>query len=405
MTGSVLGEITAPQGTWTVRQDGGVADTDWTSVDWNGEPQGAEPSGTSIVLEGRAADSEAALDAAAFQPLTNGAATGLQGRYVDVRATLAPAPDGTSPVLSDVRIQGRPVTVSIGDDSVVEGETAELTISRPAPGNGDVSGFWTTADGSAEHPGDYPETTGSFLIPAGESSTTVTVDTNDDAVDEPLESFSVNLTNVTGAVVEDGEGTVEIVDNDRNGRFTCRASALRAPLVGEPRLGNVPNDPCRDEAHSLATVYRGELLGGASVRASALEARTDQTPDDLASSPPSDGDSARATATVARASVVVAGISLDADAVSSSASARCSDGSVARSGSTSIAKLRLNGAVVDARDPVSIPLGIGTLHLNQVSHEDGEVVARAVHLDLSGTANDVVIGESRAGAVGNPCVV
>ncbi|HWH01335.1 MAG TPA: hypothetical protein VNV66_18945 [Pilimelia sp.] len=105
MTGAVLGEITAPVGTWTVVQDGGHAGTPWGRITWNAEPAGSVPAGTGITVQARAADTEAGLAAEAFAPVGNGAAFALTGRYIEVRAALRAAPDGTSPVLSDLRVQ------------------------------------------------------------------------------------------------------------------------------------------------------------------------------------------------------------------------------------------------------------------------------------------------------------
>lgn len=105
MTGSVLGEITAPFGTWSVVQDGGVNARPWGKVTWNTEAQGSIPPGTSITVEARAADTEADLAGQPFQEVSNGVAFSLTGRYIGVRATLRASPNGTSPVLSDLRIE------------------------------------------------------------------------------------------------------------------------------------------------------------------------------------------------------------------------------------------------------------------------------------------------------------
>ncbi len=105
MTGSVLGEITAPVGTWSVVQDGGVAGQTWGTVTWNTEPQGSVPPGTSITVEARTADTEAGLSGQSFSPVSNGVKFAQVGRYIEVRATLTAAPSGASPVLSDLRIK------------------------------------------------------------------------------------------------------------------------------------------------------------------------------------------------------------------------------------------------------------------------------------------------------------
>jgi streptogramin lyase len=105
MTGSVLGEVTAPVGTWSVVQDGGVAGQTWGRITWNTEAQGSVPPGTSITVEARASDTEAGLAGESFVPVGNGALFSLTGRYIEARATLRASPNGTSPVLSDLRIQ------------------------------------------------------------------------------------------------------------------------------------------------------------------------------------------------------------------------------------------------------------------------------------------------------------
>ncbi|SDD89136.1 NHL repeat-containing protein [Actinokineospora iranica] len=105
MTGSVLGEITAPVGTWSVVQDGGAAGHAWGTVTWNTEPQGSVPAGTSITVEARTSDSEAGLANEAFAEVANGVQFAKIGRYIEVRATLRANAAGDSPVLSDLRIK------------------------------------------------------------------------------------------------------------------------------------------------------------------------------------------------------------------------------------------------------------------------------------------------------------
>lgn len=96
-------------GFWNVTNDGGSNDIEWNSVSWNTEPEAFEPPGTSITVGARADNDPNALPILPFTPLTNGASpTGLSGRYIEVRATLTAAPDGTSPVLSDLSIAAVP---------------------------------------------------------------------------------------------------------------------------------------------------------------------------------------------------------------------------------------------------------------------------------------------------------
>ena len=105
MTGAQLFGSTAPQGSWTVTQDGGSPGTPWSTIGWNSEPQGFVPAGGSITVEARSADTEAALGSQSYAAVTNGGALTLTGQFIQVRVTIKAAPDGTSPVLSDISIR------------------------------------------------------------------------------------------------------------------------------------------------------------------------------------------------------------------------------------------------------------------------------------------------------------
>jgi hypothetical protein len=117
MTGAVVVGSTSPQGFWTVVQDSGIPGFEWGRVTWNTEPEGSEPAGSEIVVEARAADTEAGLGGQPFQVVANGELFSLFGRYIEVRATLKAASGGTSPVLSDIRIQPPAVAVDIKPES------------------------------------------------------------------------------------------------------------------------------------------------------------------------------------------------------------------------------------------------------------------------------------------------
>jgi hypothetical protein len=104
MTGQQLLSATAPQGTWTVVQDGGAAGTKWGKIVWNTEARGSQPPGTDIIIEVRAADTQAGLGSQPFVAVANGAEFSLTGRFLEVRVTLRPDANGNGPILSDVRI-------------------------------------------------------------------------------------------------------------------------------------------------------------------------------------------------------------------------------------------------------------------------------------------------------------
>jgi hypothetical protein len=104
MTGAQLLSETAPQGTWTVVQDGGAAGTSWGQIVWNTEARGSQPPGTEIIVEVRAADTQAGLGSQPFITVSNGAPFSLTGRFLEVRVTLRPDAAGNGPILSDVRV-------------------------------------------------------------------------------------------------------------------------------------------------------------------------------------------------------------------------------------------------------------------------------------------------------------
>ncbi len=106
MTGSVSLRATSPRGVWRIGHDAGLAGTAWRSISWNTELGGAVPAGTSIAVQARASDSLVDLGITPLMPIDAGAPLSIAGRYIEIVVTLRPAPDGTSPVLSDLVLVG-----------------------------------------------------------------------------------------------------------------------------------------------------------------------------------------------------------------------------------------------------------------------------------------------------------
>ncbi|TDG15253.1 retention module-containing protein, partial [Seongchinamella unica] len=131
---------------------------------------------------------------------------GTQGDTAVVTITVLAEPAPPPPVL--------PV-INIGDDVVVEGNTAEVTISLDKTWSEDVQVDFITSDGTAVASvlgGDYDAKSGMVTIPAGSTSVVVTFVTNEDNLREPTEFFNVTLNNAVNAVIGDGDGIVEIID-------------------------------------------------------------------------------------------------------------------------------------------------------------------------------------------------
>lgn len=112
------------------------------------------------------------------------------------------------------------VNLSINDVSANEGNSGTtsfgFTVSLSAPaGAGGVTFDIATADNTATSPSDFTEgaLTGQ-TIPAGSSSYNFSALVNGDTTAESDENFFVNVTNVTGATVVDGQGQGTILNDD-----------------------------------------------------------------------------------------------------------------------------------------------------------------------------------------------
>jgi uncharacterized repeat protein (TIGR01451 family) len=109
------------------------------------------------------------------------------------------------------------VTLAEGGNATTTTFTFTVSLTSPA-GPGGVSFTINTADGTtnpATAGSDYVAiVNGSGSITSGNTSTTVSVTVNGDTSVEPDETFFVNLTNVSGATVSDGQGLGTITNDD-----------------------------------------------------------------------------------------------------------------------------------------------------------------------------------------------
>jgi hypothetical protein len=114
-------------------------------------------------------------------------------------------------------------TISIGDATVTEGTggttMTTVNVSLSAPSGRPISVDFTTADGSATFdPGaDYHRLSGRVEFDRGDTMETLQLTIVADAQDESNETFSVNLSNPSGAGLSKAQATVTIVDDDSAG--------------------------------------------------------------------------------------------------------------------------------------------------------------------------------------------
>lgn len=142
----------------------------------------------------------------------------LAGPRAGALTILSNAPTSPNSVqLTGTGTQGRP-TLSISDVSIAEGNTgtksASLTVSLSAAAREPVSVKVRTRNGTAIAGSDYVAAAATLTIPAGRTSSAVSVTVNGDSTFEPDEVFYVDLTEPVAAVIGDGEGSVTILNDD-----------------------------------------------------------------------------------------------------------------------------------------------------------------------------------------------
>jgi hypothetical protein len=128
-------------------------------------------------------------------------------------------------------------SISIGDATVGEEHgTATFTASLSNPSAFTITVAFETADGTATQPDDYAATAGVLEFAPGETTRTVKVTIADDLLDEPDETFAVNLSNAENATILDGEGIGTIRDNDPLPKLRIRDARAEEPPAGATSL-------------------------------------------------------------------------------------------------------------------------------------------------------------------------
>ena len=109
-------------------------------------------------------------------------------------------------------------TMAVGDVVVHEGDTntraAVFTVSLSQPSAVTVTVAYATANGTATQPADYRPRSGTLTFTVGQVSKTVSVPVRGDTAVEGDETFTLNLSSLSGAALGDGTGTATIRDDD-----------------------------------------------------------------------------------------------------------------------------------------------------------------------------------------------
>ena len=107
-------------------------------------------------------------------------------------------------------------TLSISDVSQAEGNSVTtafiFTVTSSNSLKNDVNVNYATANGSATAGSDYQTTSGMLIIPAGQTSKTITVNVTGDTTKEPDEAFFVDLSLPGGATIAKAQGIGTIIN-------------------------------------------------------------------------------------------------------------------------------------------------------------------------------------------------
>ena len=124
-------------------------------------------------------------------------------------ATLADA-TATGTIIDDDQ-----ATLSIADATAEEGSRADFVVTLSVPSAQTVTVGYRTAGGTADEGADYDAASGTLAFSAGEVKKTIRVQTREDDIDEPDETFTVTLSNSNGAALADATATGTIIDDDQ----------------------------------------------------------------------------------------------------------------------------------------------------------------------------------------------
>lgn len=112
-------------------------------------------------------------------------------------------------------------SLTIGDVALAEGDAGTrlvtLTASLSAPSGRAVGVSFASAAGTASSPADFGSVSGTLDFPAGTTARSLSVAVFGDVLDEPDESFAVDLSAPQNASLADGQAVATILDDDAPG--------------------------------------------------------------------------------------------------------------------------------------------------------------------------------------------
>jgi hypothetical protein len=181
----------------------------------NADPRLVDPAGQDFHLD----DGSPAIDTGAPHPAYARFQT-LYGVAIARDADGNPRPQGAAWDIGAYEKGGaaQAPELSIGDVAVNEGGSgvanAVFTVALTPVSAQAVTVRFATADATANAGTDYNAAAGTLTFPAGTATRTVAVGVRGDTTVEPDETFWVDLSNATGATIDDGQGRGTIRNDD-----------------------------------------------------------------------------------------------------------------------------------------------------------------------------------------------
>ncbi|BFM05558.1 Calx-beta domain-containing protein [Halioxenophilus aromaticivorans] len=124
---------------------------------------------------------------------------------------------GHLPISTPINLATMATCIDIAAEDITAGEgdgSVAVTVSLSAPSTVDVTVDYALVSGTAEADSDFAAAAGTLTFSAGETSATVEVSLIQDALYESEESFTLELSNATGAFILGGQATITITDDE-----------------------------------------------------------------------------------------------------------------------------------------------------------------------------------------------
>ena len=171
-------------------------------------------------------------------------------------------------------LQAATPMLSVQDASATEGSPVQFTVTLDRGGSTEqVTVDYSTSGGTATEGTDYTAATGTLTFSSGQTTHTVSVETTtDDAVEADEETFTLTLSNPTGAEIVDGAATGAIVDANNQPPMYAQFNVIIEVDENVP-AGTLIGEPVTATDREGGLVY---TLGGDDAALFGIDARTGQ---------------------------------------------------------------------------------------------------------------------------------